>query len=69
MAIFENLEFQCIDNYPIELLEDFANLLKTSSNYSKVALAISLNNALKATRILSNLDWIDLQILFLDADR
>ena len=59
--------FQCIDNYPIELLEDFANLLKTSSNYSKVALAISLNNALKATRILSNLDWIDLQILFLNA--
>lgn len=67
MAVFENLEFQCIDNYPIELLEDFANLLKTSSNYSKVALAVSLNNALKATRILSNLDWLDLQILFLDA--
>ncbi|WP_041137804.1 RNase adapter RapZ [Beduini massiliensis] len=68
MAVFENLEFQCIDNAPIELLEQFANLLKTSKEYTKVAYAVKLKDALQAARILSNLDWIDLSILFLDAN-
>ncbi|MFQ6861550.1 MAG: RNase adapter RapZ [Beduini sp.] len=68
MAVFENLEFQCIDNAPIELLEQFANLLKISKEYTKVAYAVKLKDALQAARILSNLDWIDLSILFLDAN-
>lgn len=68
MAVFENLEFQCIDNAPIELLEQFANLLKTSKEYTKVAYAVKLKDALQAARILSNLDWINLSILFLDAN-
>lgn len=67
MAIFENLEYQCIDNFPVDLLEEFAILLKTSKEYTKVAYAVKLQDALKAARILSNLDWIDLSILFLDA--
>ncbi len=68
MAVFENLEFQCIDNAPIELLEQFAELLQTSKEYTKVAYAVKLKDALKAARILSNLDWIDLSILFLDSN-
>lgn len=67
MAIFENLEYQCIDNFPVQLLEEFAMLLKTSTEYTRVAYAVKLKDALKAARILSNLDWIDLSILFLDA--
>lgn len=68
MAVFENMEFQCIDNYPVMLLEQFGELLKTSSRYSKVAMAVSLNDAINAIRIFSNLDWIDLAIVFLDAE-
>ena len=68
MAVFENMEFQCIDNYPVMLLAEFGELLKTSNSYSKVAMALSLNNAIDAIRILSNLDWIDLTIVFLDCD-
>lgn len=68
MAVFENMEFQCIDNYPVMLLEQFGELLKTSNRYSKVAMALSLNDAIQAIRILSNLDWIALSIVFLDCE-
>lgn len=68
MAVFENMEYQCIDNYPVMLLEQFGELLKTSNRYSKVALALSLNDAINAIRILSNLDWIALTIVFLDCE-
>ncbi len=68
MAVFENMEYQCIDNYPVDLLEQFAELLKTSSRYTRVAMAVSLNDAIHAIRILSNVDWINLSIVFLDAD-
>lgn len=68
MAVFENLGFQCIDNFPVELLEEFAILLKTSKEYTKVAYAVRLQDALQANQILSNLDWIDLSVLFLDAN-
>ena len=65
MAIFEN---QCIDNYPVALLKEFGELLRTSSTYTKVAMAVSLSDAIFAIRILSNLDWIDLTVVFLDAE-
>lgn len=68
MAVFENMEFQCIDNYPVILLEQFGELLKTSNRYSKVAMALSLNDAINAIRILGNLDWISLSIIFLDCE-
>ena len=68
MAVFENLGFQCIDNFPVELLEEFAILLKTSKEYTKVAYAVRLQDALQANQILSNLDWIDLSVFFLDAN-
>lgn len=68
MAIFENMEYQCIDNYPVPLLKEFGELLRTSTIYSKIAMAVSLNDALKAIRVLSNLDWVDLTVVFLNAD-
>ena len=68
MAIFENMEYQCIDNYPIALLKEFGELLRTSTRYSKVAMAVSIGDALFAIRVLSNLDWVDLTVVFLDAE-
>lgn len=68
MAVFENMEYQCIDNYPVMLLEEFGELLKRTNLYSKVAMAVSLNDAINAIRILSNLDWISLTIVFLECE-
>lgn len=68
MAVFENLGYQCLDNYPVVLLKEFGELLKTSYDYKKVAMAVSLGDALFAVRVLSNLDWVDLTVVFLDCD-
>ena len=68
MAIFENMEYRCIDNYPIPLLKEFGDLMRTSTKYSKVAMAVSLGDAILAVRILSNMDWVDLTVIFLDCD-
>lgn len=68
MAIFENMEYRCIDNYPVALLKEFGDLTRTSTKYSKVAMAVSLGDALLAVRVLSNMDWVDLTIIFLDCD-
>ena len=66
MACFENLAFRCIDNYPVPLLTEFAEL--DNSQYQRVAMAVSLEDALKALRLLNNLDWINLTVVFLDCD-
>jgi len=68
MAIFENMEYQCIDNYPVALLKEFGDLLRTSTKYSKVAMAVSLGDAILAVRVLSNMDWVELTVVFLDCD-
>lgn len=68
MAIFENMEYRCIDNYPVALLKEFGDLLRTSTKYSKVAMAVSLGDAILAVRVLSNMDWVDLTVIFLDCD-
>ncbi|MEE0965984.1 MAG: RNase adapter RapZ [Bacilli bacterium] len=68
MAVFENLGYQCLDNYPVALLKEFGELLKTTTDYTKVAMAVTLGDALFAIRILSNLDWVDLSVVFLDCD-
>lgn len=68
MAIFENMEYRCIDNYPVALLKEFGDLLRTSTKYSKVAMAVSLGDAILAVRVLSNMDWVDLTVVFLDSD-
>ncbi len=68
MAVFENMQYQCIDNYPIELLENFIQLNKVSSKYSRVDLAVSLADALSAASIIQNHDWIDFSVIFLDSN-
>lgn len=68
MAIFENMEYQCIDNYPVALLNEFGELLRSSNKYSKVAMAVSLGDAIFAVRVLSNLDWVNLTVVFLNAE-
>ncbi len=68
MAIFENLGYQCLDNYPVALLKEFGDLLRNTNDYRKVAMAVSLGDALLAIRILSNMEWVDLSVVFLDCD-
>lgn len=68
MAVFENMEFRCIDNYPVALLNEFGELLKKGMGYGKIAMAVGLDDAIKAIRILTNLDWINLTVVFLDCD-
>lgn len=68
MACFENLAFRCIDNYPVPLLTEFAELVQDNSQYQRVAMAVSLEDALKEIRLLNNLDWINLTVVFLDCD-
>ena len=68
MGIFEDMEYRCIDNYPVLLLEQFGELLKTSDGYNKIAMAVPLNDALNAIQILRNMDWINLSIVFLDCE-
>lgn len=68
MAIFENMGYRCIDNYPVALLKEFGDLMRTSTKYSKVAMAVSLGDALLAVRVFSNMDWLDLTVVFLDCD-
>ncbi len=68
MAIFENMEYSCIDNYPVALLQEFGDLLRVSTHYKKIAMAVSLGDAIVAMRILSNMEWVDLTVVFLDCD-
>ena len=68
MAVFENMEYQCIDNYPVALLSEFGDLLRTSTKYTKIAMAVGVGEAIFAIRVLSNMDWIDLTVVFLNAD-
>ena len=65
MAVFENMQYYCIDNYPVDLLEAFGDYLRHSP-YQRIAMAVSLNDAMQAIRVLDNLDWINLYIVFLD---
>lgn len=68
MAAFENMAYRCIDNYPIELLGAFSEYLKDNTTYQRIAMAVSLDDALKAIRFLSNVDWLNVSVIFLDCD-
>lgn len=68
MAVFENLGYRCLDNYPVALLNEFGELLKNTNEYKRVAMAVSLGDALKAIRVLSNMEWVDLSVVFLDCE-
>jgi UPF0042 nucleotide-binding protein len=68
MAVFENMAYRCIDNYPVPLLNEFGELLKRDAGYQKIAMAVGLHDAIKAIRLLSNMDWISLTIIFLECE-
>lgn len=68
MAIFENMAYRCLDNYPVPLLTEFAELIKENPQYQKIAMAVALGDAIKAIRVLSNIDWINLTVVFLDCE-
>ncbi len=68
MAIFENMEYSCIDNYPVALLQEFGELLRVTTHYKKIAMAVSLGDAIVAIRLLSNMDWVDVTVVFLDCE-
>lgn len=68
MAIFENMEYYCIDNYPVALLEQFGDYLLDETLGGKIAMGIYLGDALQAIRELTNMDWINLTVVFLDCE-
>lgn len=69
MAVFENLGFYCIDNYPVAILDSFTDMLREGNfDYTKIAMAVRLNDAMEAIRILSNVDCIATTVVFLDCE-
>ena len=68
MAVFENMQYQCIDNYPVELLEEFIMLTRHSGKYRHVVLAVSLKDALEAADIIARHSEIEFSILFLESN-
>ena len=46
MSILEDLGYHCIDQFPVELLPEFVNLLRTTDNsrYDEVAISTSLSD-------------------------
>lgn len=69
MAVFENLGFYCIDNYPVAILDSFTDMLREGNfDYTKIAMAVRLNDAMEAIRILSNVDCITTTVVFLDCE-
>lgn len=71
---FEDLGYYCVDNLPPTLLPKFLKLMKNSkNNIQKVALVMDLrgreffDSLLEALDALAEEDWIQEQILFLDA--
>lgn len=71
---FEDLGYYCVDNMPPTLIPKFLELMKDSTNtISKVALVIDLRSReffdalYDSLDAISELDWLDEHILFLDA--
>src|SRR5699024_4699631 len=72
---FEDLGYYCVDNLPPTLIPKFLELMKDSANnIKKVALVIDLRSSeffsvLQETfDLISAEDWLEEQILFLDAE-
>ncbi|HLR08911.1 MAG TPA: RNase adapter RapZ [Bacillota bacterium] len=71
---FEDLGYYCVDNLPPTLLPKFLELMRdATNNIQKVALVMDLrgreffDSLFDALDILSDEDWLDEHILFLDA--
>lgn len=71
---FEDLGFYCVDNLPPTLIPKFLDLMKDSTNtIRKVALVIDLRSReffdalYDSLDIISEIDWLEEHIIFLDA--
>ena len=68
-AVMEDIGYTCIDNLPIELLDDFIHQCianNTNPRYQNVALSTTANNFMDFVKALTN-ESIDLIICFIDA--
>ncbi len=68
-AVMEDIGYTCIDNLPVELLDDFINQCianNTNPRYQNVALSTTANNFMDFVKALTN-EAIDLIICFIDA--
>ena len=68
--ILEDMGYTCIDQYPIELLEDLISLIKNdeSLKYQKVAISISLTDLDTYSNLLENSE-IKTTLIILDANK
>ena len=66
----EDMGFTCIDQYPVELLPDLIELIKTNNSikYEKVALTIGILDLDKFSNLLENSDF-ESTLIILDADK
>ena len=68
--IIEDMGYTCIDQYPVELLPDLLELIKTSNSikYDKVALTIWLSDLEKFSNLLANSDF-DSSLILIEANK
>ena len=68
--ILEDMGYTCIDQYPVELLRDLLELIKSNNSikYDKVALTIGLSDLDKFSHLLSNSDF-DVKLILLDCSK
>ncbi|MBR0418800.1 MAG: RNase adapter RapZ [Erysipelotrichaceae bacterium] len=68
--ILEDMGYTCIDQYPVELLPDLLELIKTSNSikYDKVALTIWLSDLDNYSNLLANSDF-DSTLILIDANK
>ena len=66
----EDNGYTCIDQYPVELLNDLIELIKNNDSikYNKVALTIGLSDLENFSNLLSNSD-LDIKLLLIDANK
>lgn len=72
LKMLEDLEYYCVDNLPIALIENFAELLKPNQEVSKVALGVDIRSGQafgELEKVLEHMQsaGYDYEILFLDA--
>lgn len=72
LKMLEDLEYYCVDNLPIALIKNFAELLKPNQEVSKVALGVDIRSGQsfeELEEVLSDMQasGYEYEILFLDA--
>jgi len=67
--ILEDLGFRCIDDYPVELLENLVQLLENDSTgkYNKVALTIRINDLDRFYKLIDNVS-LNPEVILIDCD-